>query len=69
MHRFNSLQKAVDDLLWFHRMGDIARVDKVRMTGPPSKVKNPTAQGAVKSIVFWSYTFMPRAWNQVTSIR
>ena len=60
VHRFNSLQKAVDDLLWFHRMGDIARVDKVRMTGPPSKVKKPTAQGAGNPIVFWSYTFMPR---------
>ncbi len=61
MHAFNSLRKSVDDILWFHRVGDIACIDKHRTTGPPpSKIPNPTAQGAGNPVIFWSYTFIPR---------
>jgi dipeptidyl aminopeptidase/acylaminoacyl peptidase len=61
MHAFNSVQKSVDDILWFHRVGDVACVDKHRMTGPPPRViPNPTAQGAGNPVVFWSYTFIPK---------
>ena len=61
MHSFNVLQKSVDDVLWYHRVGDVADVDKMRMTGPPPRViPNPTAQGAGNPVVFWSYTFTPR---------
>ena len=60
-HAFNGLQKSVDDILWFHRLGDVAIIDKVRMTGPPPRnIPNPTAQGAGNPVVFWSYTFIPR---------
>jgi dipeptidyl aminopeptidase/acylaminoacyl peptidase len=61
MHAFNNLRKSVDDVLWFHRVGDLACVDKHRMTGPPPRViSNPTAQGAGNPVVFWSYTFVPK---------
>jgi len=65
MHAFNSLQKSVDDVLWYHRVGDVASIDKIRMTGPkPRHIPNPTAQGAGNPIVFWSYTFIPRDVNE-----
>ena len=60
-HTFSSLRKAIDDVLWYHRVGDAASIDKVRMTGPPPRyIPNPTAQGAGNPVVFSSYTFVPR---------
>ncbi len=34
-HRLDRLEKLVDDVLWFQRVGDVAFVDKIFMTGPP----------------------------------
>lgn len=60
-HRLDRLEKLVDDVLWFQRVGDVAFVDKVFMTGPPpAKEKNPTGQGAGNPLKFWSYVFIPK---------
>ncbi len=46
-HRLDVLEKKIDDLLWFDRVGDVAYVDKIYITGPPpAKESNPTGQGA-----------------------
>jgi len=59
--RFDELKKKVDDVLWFDRVGDVAFIDKVFITGPPpAHVKNPTAMGAKNPLKFWSYVFIPR---------
>ena len=34
-HRLDQLQRMVDDLMFFDRLGDIADVDIVQLTGPP----------------------------------
>ena len=39
-HRLDILEKTIDDVLWFERLGDIAFIDKVRLTGPPRKKSN-----------------------------
>jgi Dipeptidyl aminopeptidases/acylaminoacyl-peptidases len=60
-HRLDEVEKKVDDLLWFQRVGDVAFVDKVYITGPPrANVKNPTAMGAQNPLKFWSYVFIPK---------
>lgn len=60
-HRLDVLEKTVDDLIWFERVGDVAFIDKVYMTGPPKwKEKNPNAQGAGNPVKFWSYVFIPK---------
>lgn len=60
-HRIDVLEKAIDDLTWFQRVGDVAKVDKVFIYGPPlAKEKNPTAQGAGNPVKFWAYVFIPR---------
>jgi len=65
MHAFHGLQKSVDDVLWYHRLGDVAVIDKVRITGPPPrKISNPTAQGAGNPVVFWSYAFTPKGLDE-----
>ena len=34
-HRLDVLEKNIDDVLWFQRVGDVAFIDKIYMTGPP----------------------------------
>lgn len=60
-HRLDQLAKAIDDVLWFQRVGDVAVVDKWRITGPPdANPTNPKAPGAANPIKFYTYTFLPR---------
>jgi dipeptidyl aminopeptidase/acylaminoacyl peptidase len=60
-HRLDVLEKNIDDILWFQRVGDVAFIDKVFMTGPPKwKELNPTGQGAGNPVKFWSYIFIPK---------
>jgi dipeptidyl aminopeptidase/acylaminoacyl peptidase len=48
-------------VLWYHKVGDIAYVDKVRHVGPPlAKAKNPTAMGVGNPVKFYSYVFIPK---------
>ncbi len=61
-HRFDVLEKMIDDVLWFKRLEDIAIVDKVFIYGPPSaNVKDPDAVGAENPVRFWSYVFIPKS--------
>ena len=61
-HRLDVVEKMIDDQLWVTKVGDVAYVDKVYMTGPPlRKEKNPTAQGAGNPVKFWSYVFIPKS--------
>src|SRR5438477_12337009 len=56
-----SLARRVDEQMLFHRLEDLAEVDKVRYTGPPPRViKNPTGQGAGNPVLLWAYTFIPK---------
>ena len=60
-HRLDVLEKTIDDVLWYQRVGDIAFIDKVYITGPPKwKELNPTGQGAGNPVKFWSYVFIPK---------
>lgn len=61
-HRLDELAKAIDDVAWFHRVGDVAVVDKWRITGPPdANPANPTGPGAGNPIKFYTYTFVPKS--------
>jgi dipeptidyl aminopeptidase/acylaminoacyl peptidase len=56
-----SLARKVDEQTLYHRVEDLAEVDRVRFTGPPPRViKNPTAQGAGNPVVLTGYTFLPK---------
>lgn len=60
-HRFDILEKQIDDLMWFRRLEDIAHVDKVRLTSTPRwKAKNPDNRFADNKLQFYSYIFIPR---------
>jgi len=60
-HGMDALAKAVDDVLWYQKVGDVAHIDKVRLTGPAPRYRpNPTAQGAGNPLIVPAYTFIPR---------
>jgi dipeptidyl aminopeptidase/acylaminoacyl peptidase len=57
----DKLAKGIDDLMWFRRVEELAVIDKVRYTGPPSVItNNPTAQGAGNPVIISAYTFFPK---------
>ncbi|MCK5379720.1 MAG: S9 family peptidase, partial [Acidobacteria bacterium] len=60
-HQVDALSKSIDDLLWFHRVGDVSVVDKVRIYGPSRwKEANPDAIGAGNPVKFYAYLFTPK---------
>ena len=60
-HRFDVLEKKIDDVLWYHKVGDVAFIDKVIITGPPSSnIKNATAMGVNNPLKFNAYVFIPK---------
>jgi len=60
-HRLDQLDKQVDDVMWHHRVGDVAVIDKVRLWGPPRwKEESETAIGAGNPLKFYAYVFIPR---------
>jgi len=60
-HRLDVLEKVIDDVLWYQKVGKVAFIDKVRLTGPPLwKEKNPTGQGAGNPVKFYAYVFIPK---------
>jgi dipeptidyl aminopeptidase/acylaminoacyl peptidase len=62
-HYLDILEKKIDDVMWYHKVGDIAYIDKVYHVGPPlskRQIKNPTAMGADNPVKFYSYVFIPK---------
>jgi dipeptidyl aminopeptidase/acylaminoacyl peptidase len=60
-HRLDVLEKNIDDILWYNKVGDVAFIDKIYIYGPPlAKEDNTTAMGAGNPIKFWSYVFIPK---------
>ncbi|MFO0959659.1 MAG: alpha/beta fold hydrolase [Isosphaeraceae bacterium] len=54
--------KRIDDLLWYQKVGDLARIDKHQIaSSKPLRVSNPTAPEAGNSLVLPVYTMVPRS--------
>ena len=53
--------KAIDDLLWYQKLGDVAEIDKIEYPSlPPRRNLNPTAPGAGNPLLVHAYTFIPK---------
>lgn len=54
-HEIDVLNRRIDDVMFFQRLGDIAEIDLVSFTGPPRHYQpNPTAQGAGTRSIVWT---------------
>ena len=61
-HELDALRRQVDDLMFFTRLGAVAHIDLVQLTGPPLAQRqqtNPTAQGAGNPLKIRAYVFVP----------
>src|SRR5437667_8339260 len=55
------LSRQMNELLWLHRLGEAAVIDKVRFTGPPPRtVDNPAPPAGSNEVIVSALTFMPR---------
>jgi dipeptidyl aminopeptidase/acylaminoacyl peptidase len=60
-HELAVVNRRIDDIMFFHRVGDIADIDIVSFTGPPRRYEpNPTAQGAGNPLRISAYVFIPK---------
>lgn len=57
----DSLLKAIDDVMWFNKVGDVAEIQMVRYTSlPRHRIPNPTAPGAGNPLIIPAYVFIPK---------
>jgi dipeptidyl aminopeptidase/acylaminoacyl peptidase len=56
------LHKRIDDVLWFHRVGDVAEIDKVYIPTVPAPKQRETYGISNERHPFrlWSYVFVPK---------
>jgi dipeptidyl aminopeptidase/acylaminoacyl peptidase len=58
---FDDIDRDVDDVVWYFRLGDVAEIDKVRIaTSKPIRMKNATGQGAGNPLIIPLYVFSPK---------
>lgn len=59
--QFEVIDKRVDDVLWYMRLGDVASIEKYRIaSSKPIRMSNPTGQGAGNALIFYVYVFTPK---------
>jgi len=59
-HSFDILEKKIDDVLWFQRVGDMAFIDKVVITGPPPANEKNNTFGFSNPLKFYAYVFISK---------
>jgi dipeptidyl aminopeptidase/acylaminoacyl peptidase len=59
---FEATNKAIDDVYWHFKVGDLAVIDKVVIAASkPIRMTNPTGQGAGNPLLIFGYTFIPKS--------
>ncbi len=58
---FENTQRMADDVLWYHLLGDVARIDRFEIaSSKPRREKNPTDLNAGNMIILPVYVFAPK---------
>jgi len=58
---FEDVQRQIEDVLWYDRLGDVANMDKFEIaSSKPRREKNPTDVNAGNPIIFPVYVFWPK---------
>jgi dipeptidyl aminopeptidase/acylaminoacyl peptidase len=57
----SKLAKSLNELIWFHRLQDVAVIDRIRYPGPAlSNTNAPHAHGVSNEVIIAAYTFLPK---------
>ncbi|MEY4388023.1 MAG: hypothetical protein RLY20_3306 [Verrucomicrobiota bacterium] len=65
-HTDAKLTRQLNELLWFQRLGEVARVDKINFTGPPPMETNGVAPpSGSNDVIVSAMTFLPRSKTSV----
>jgi dipeptidyl aminopeptidase/acylaminoacyl peptidase len=57
------LARGLNELIWWQRLQEVARIDKVRFTGPPNSAGGSPATnkpGGTNEVIITAYTFVPK---------
>jgi len=58
---FEDVQRQIEDVLWYDRLGDVANMDKFEIaSSKPRREKNPTDVNAGNAIILPVYVFWPK---------
>ena len=58
---FEDTQRAIDDALWYFKLGDVAMIDKFEIaSSKPRREKNPTDMNSGNRVIFPVYVFAPK---------
>ena len=58
---FEDTQRMIDDLMWFHRLGDVANIEKYEIaSSKPRRESNPTDMNAGNMVILPVYVFSPK---------
>lgn len=58
---FEDTQRMIDDVMWYHRLGDVADIDKFEIaSSKPRRESNPNDINAGNSIIIPVYVFSPK---------
>lgn len=59
--QFEAMGKAIDDIMWYQKLSQVADIDKVRLIGPaPNNTLAQAPQDKGNPVVFHAYTFIPK---------
>src|SRR5687767_8878077 len=59
----SKLARGLNELMWWQRLQDVARIDKVRFTGPPNSYggsPGTNKPGGTNEVIISAHTFLPR---------
>ena len=71
-HTFDMVIKNIDDILWYEKVGDVAYIDKVYLTGEPKARPNravPPRGDTTTRSSSGTMSSYPRPWIPTRSIR
>ena len=63
-YMLDETNKAIDDLAWQNKVGDIANIEKIVYTGVPDRHLKPGSARYGQPMLLYAYTFIPKSLNR-----
>ncbi|MGC9200192.1 MAG: alpha/beta hydrolase family protein [Acidobacteriaceae bacterium] len=63
-YMLDETNKAIDDLAWQNKVGDIANIEKIVYTGLPDRHLKPASAQYGQPMLLYAYTFIPKSLDR-----